>query len=200
MAVFRKISVVIPCHNAAKFVASAVRSVLEQTGFDLEVIVVDDGSTDGSAEVVEQAFPSVVVLRQRNQGVAVARNTGIARATHDWLAFLDADDIWLPGKLSAQWKRLASEPGARMAYTAWHVWESNESEPDKDYLESIKESLKIRSGGAGRLDGFMRSCFSSARSGPRQSWFTARYSMKWDVSIRRCASEKISTCGCGRRA
>jgi glycosyltransferase involved in cell wall biosynthesis len=144
-----KISVIVPCHNAAPYVSATLRSVLAQEGAEMEVIVVDDGSTDGTAEVVASAFPSVTLLRQPNGGVAAARNAGIARARHDWLAFVDADDLWLPGKLRAQLEMLKSNPAARMAYTAWQVWPSDEPEPQAQFLADLARAA----GDAGRWNG-----------------------------------------------
>ncbi len=131
------ISVVVPCYNAAPFVAATLRSVLAQQGFELQVIVVDDGSTDGSPELVARDFPAVTMVRQTNAGVAAARNTGLAHARHDWVAFIDADDLWLPGKLQAQWALLSGHPEAGLAYTAWKVWTSNEPEPTADWLAQL---------------------------------------------------------------
>jgi glycosyltransferase involved in cell wall biosynthesis len=97
-----RVSVIIPAHNAARFVTETVESVLNQKHRDLEVIVVDDGSTDETAEVL-RAFGDRIVLRsQPNGGVARARNEGARVATGEWLAFLDADDLWLPDKLERQ--------------------------------------------------------------------------------------------------
>lgn len=96
------ISVVIPCFNGARFLPAAIDSVLAQTMPALEVIVVDDGSTDGSAAIAEAYGTPVRVIRQSNRGESVARNRGIDAAQGDWVAFLDADDSWLPEKLSRQ--------------------------------------------------------------------------------------------------
>lgn len=138
------VSVVVPCHNARRYLPATLRSVLAQQGVTLDVVVVDDGSTDGSAELVERDFPGVRVLRQRNQGVSAARNHGIEAARHDWVAFVDADDIWLPGKLAAQFDRLRQQPEARMVYTAWIVWRSDEPEPAAVELAALRDAAEAR--------------------------------------------------------
>ena len=138
------VSVVIPCHNARRHLPATLRSVLAQREVTLDVVVVDDGSTDGSAELVEREFPGVRVLRQANQGVSAARNHGIEAARHDWVAFVDADDIWLPGKLAAQFERLRGEPGARMVCTSWIVWTSDDPEPDAAALAALRDSAEGR--------------------------------------------------------
>jgi glycosyl transferase family 2 len=96
------VSVVIPTFNCAAYLAEAVRSVLDQTHPAAEIIVVDDGSTDDTASVVATFGGSVTYLRQDNAGVAAARNAGLARATGQFIAFLDADDFWAPDKLRMQ--------------------------------------------------------------------------------------------------
>ena len=131
-------SVVIPCFNAERYILAAVRSVLAQGG-SVEVIVVDDGSSDGSVQAVRQSGLPVTLIEQRNQGVAVARNAGIAHARGRWVAFIDADDIWLPGKLDKQRRLLASNPGARMAYAAWQVWHSSDPQPAPELLARLKQ-------------------------------------------------------------
>ena len=94
------ISVVIPAYNAAAFVSKAIESALAQTLRPLEIIVVDDGSTDDTAAVASH-YP-VRVIRRPNGGPGTARNYAAARASGEWLAFLDADDLWLPEKLAKQ--------------------------------------------------------------------------------------------------
>lgn len=96
------VSVVIPCYNGAKFLRETLDSVLAQTYPVLEVLVIDDGSTDDSAAIAESYGSPIRVIRQPNQGESVARNRGIDEAKGDWIAFLDADDLWNPNKIFKQ--------------------------------------------------------------------------------------------------
>ena len=96
------VSVIIPAYNAEPFVAMTVKSALQQTYPDLEVIVVDDGSTDRTVACLEEFGDRIRVHRQANAGVAEARNAGVRISSGSWIAFLDADDLWLPNKLEQQ--------------------------------------------------------------------------------------------------
>ena len=96
------VSVIIPAYNAEAYIAETVQSALDQTYRDFEIIVVDDGSTDRTAECLEPFGDKVRVLRQPNGGVAQARNNGVKASSGAWLAFLDADDLWLPRKIERQ--------------------------------------------------------------------------------------------------
>lgn len=129
------VSVVVPCYNAAAWIIGSLSSVYAQNWEDLELLVIDDGSTDESVALVKQHFPQATVLQQTNRGVAAARNAGIEAARNKWVAFIDADDYWLPGKLRAQIDLLAAHPEARMAYAGWRVWASDDSVPSQDLLE-----------------------------------------------------------------
>ena len=100
------VSVVIPTYNRLQPLLRAVGSVVEQTRPADEIIVVDDGSTDGSAQALHQRFPNVTVLVQENRGVSAARNVGTQHAGGAWIAFLDSDDEWLPRKLERQLQAL----------------------------------------------------------------------------------------------
>ena len=117
-----RISVVIPTYNAAATVAEAVRSVLAQTRPADEVIVVDDGSTDGTAATLAAFGPPVRVIRQANGGVSSARNRGVAAATGDVIAFLDADDFWHPRKLELQLPALLADPTLGLLGTGTFSW------------------------------------------------------------------------------
>ncbi len=118
------VSVIIPSHNRAEVLPRAVASVLAQTLAPLEVIVVDDGSDDGTAALMARRFPGVRCLVQQNRGVSAARNAGIAAARGEWLAFLDSDDEWLPGKLAAQRAALEEHAGCRLCHTE-EIWIRN---------------------------------------------------------------------------
>lgn len=97
-----KVSVIIPAYNAEDFIREAVDSALAQTHRDIEVIVVDDSSTDDTPLILKGYGDRILVHRQANTGVAGARNTGARLSTGEWVAFLDADDVWRPAKLERQ--------------------------------------------------------------------------------------------------
>jgi glycosyltransferase involved in cell wall biosynthesis len=109
------VTVVIPAYNAAAYLAATLQSVLCQTKVPHEVIVVDDGSTDDTAAIAGSLGARVISIR--NGGVANARNVGIRAASTAWIAFLDADDIWRPERLEAQWRALAAAPGPLVVTT-----------------------------------------------------------------------------------
>jgi hypothetical protein len=110
-----EVSVVVPTHQRAELLPRLLRSVLGQSGVDLELIVVDDGSSDGTGELLAHCHdPRLRVLRhERSRGVAAARNSGTEAARGRWVAWCDDDDVWAPGKLTLQLQALAQAPGAR---------------------------------------------------------------------------------------
>lgn len=111
------VSVIIPTFNRVEYLPDALDSVYSQTHPVTEVIVVDDGSTDHTVEKLSPAYPSVQFLRQENQGVSSARNLGIAKASHPWIALLDSDDRWTPQKLEQQITHLSQNPSLRAVHT-----------------------------------------------------------------------------------
>jgi len=118
------ISVIVPTFNRVHTLPRAIDSVLRQTRPADEIIVVDDGSEDGTAELLHRHYPQIRNLQQNNQGVSAARNRGIRQANGEWIALLDSDDAWLPGKLEAQLRALEAEPAARLCHTE-EVWIRN---------------------------------------------------------------------------
>lgn len=109
-----KISVVIPAYNCESFIGEAIESVFKQNVVVEEIIVVDDGSEDDTEAVVLSRYPKVKILRQKNSGPSAARNRGIVSASGDWIAFLDADDIWTPNKLEEQLAVLEKYPELKL--------------------------------------------------------------------------------------
>ncbi|NMG08966.1 glycosyltransferase [Brasilonema sp. UFV-L1] len=116
-----KVSVIIPAYNAIAYLKEAVESVLKQTFTDFEILIVDDGSSDGTVEWVSQIKdPRVRLISQQNQGSSGARNTGITAASGEYIALLDADDIWEPTKLEKQVRHLEENPSVGLVDT-WTV-------------------------------------------------------------------------------
>ena len=148
------VSVVIPAYQRAESIGRAIDSALAQTMGDLEVIVVDDGSTDGTAEVVRAVPDSRVRLlaHETNKGGNAARQTGIDAAQGTWVAFLDSDDAWLPEKLARQLARLAEAgPDYGLCYT-W-FWIEAPNEPPRPSQAVTVEGLRRPELLAGNLVG-----------------------------------------------
>jgi glycosyltransferase involved in cell wall biosynthesis len=140
------VSVVVPAYNAVRTLPAALESVALQTFRDFEIVVVDDGSTDATAEVARSlGAPNLRVVSQINAGHAAARNTGIQTARGRYVAFLDADDLWLPDKLARQLAELRARPGVRALQTGAArvddglnmLWD----EPCRDSRDALWETL-----------------------------------------------------------
>lgn len=109
------ISVIIPTFNRKKYLGEAIESVLEQNYQPIEIIIIDDGSTDNTETLIKK-YPEVHYVYQENIGQAAARNRGIALAKGEYLAFLDSDDLWLPGKLHLQMNHMQNHPEVKMLF------------------------------------------------------------------------------------
>lgn len=111
-----RVSVLIPCYNAGAYLGQALQSVLEQTYRDFEIIVVDDGSTDDSAAVAK-SFACVRYIHKAHSGISATRNLAVQEARGEFVAFLDADDLWAPEKLALQVAYLDSHPQCQMVHS-----------------------------------------------------------------------------------
>ena len=120
----RLVSVIIPTYNRGWIIKEAINSVLAQDFKNFELIVVDDGSTDNTFEILNLYGEDIILIRQDNQGVSAARNRGITKASGRFIAFLDSDDLWLPEKLSRQIDFFNLNPDALICQTE-EIWMRN---------------------------------------------------------------------------
>ena len=166
------VSVIIPAYNSGHYLDEAVQSVIAQTFTDWECIVVDDGSTEDLSRVGKMD-PRVRLIRQRNRGVACARNVGITSAGGVYIAFLDHDDLWLPNKLSCQVAVMEKNPGAGLCHHLFEIADASGlrqagalgGETVASYLEMLEKGgplptvsmfTKEAAGSAGLLDPLYR--------------------------------------------
>src|SRR5438876_6978821 len=137
------VSVIVIFFNAEEFIQEAIQSVFAQTYASWELLLVDDGSTDGSFAIAQRCAKASGKVRylehagHENRGMSVSRNLGIANATGEYIAFLDADDVWLPHKLEQQVAALESQPEVGMIYGPaqwWYSWSGNPEDLQRDYI------------------------------------------------------------------
>ena len=112
-----KVSVIIPTYNRASVLPRALDSVLQQSHETEQIIVVDDGSTDETEQLIKENYPGVELISQQNKGVSAARNTGIQKATGDWICLLDSDDSWQANKLEKQTHAISENPEYLVCHT-----------------------------------------------------------------------------------
>ncbi|MFV2055870.1 MAG: glycosyltransferase family 2 protein [Thiohalomonadales bacterium] len=137
-----KVSVIIPVYNCEVYVAEAIESVLSQDYPNIELIIVNDGSTDDSISILKSYHAkakNIVLLTKENGGAAEARNAGLEISTGEFVAFLDADDVWLPGKLTLQVQYLLKNVDIDMVYSSWIRVENNDL---SSTIHNIESSLK----------------------------------------------------------
>lgn len=137
------ISVIMPAYNAAKTIGRAIESVLEQTYKCLELIIIDDCSTDGSREIIkkyaEQDARIQILYNETNEGVSAVRNRGVNTARCNWIAFLDSDDYWLPTKLEAQMYAVSKNENCALCFTASAFIDSKGH--SSDYVLQVPEQV-----------------------------------------------------------
>ncbi|KQV92179.1 glycosyltransferase family 2 protein [Pelomonas sp. Root1237] len=131
-----RVNIVIPAYNAEAFIADTVRSALGQTFPDLQVTVIDDGSKDATAANAALDDARVRVISQENRGMSRSRNRGMAETDSEFVALLDADDLWHPEKLRLQLQALQARPDHDFCYSAFDVWHG---EPRPDYFRQTRQ-------------------------------------------------------------
>lgn len=125
-----KISVVIPVHNHGRYLGEAIQSILAQTRPAAEIIVIDNCSTDDTADVAKSFLPRIRYLYEERKGLGEARNRGVEAAKGDFIAYLDADDIWFPEKLAVQVEAFAIRPGIDLVGAFVETFYSPELDPE----------------------------------------------------------------------
>ena len=192
------VSVVIPLYNKAPHIATTLNSVLDQTFKDFEVVVIDDGSTDSGAEVVLGfSDPRIRLFRQKNQGVSAARNRGVNEAKTDFIAFLDADDEWMPKHLETLLRLKKEYPQAGMYTTSYKIFIESTGEsiwPTYEYIQDRPwEGLLpdyFRSGAMGSppvnssVVGIPKKIFLEAGGFPPDYWFGEDADMFGKIALK----------------
>ena len=171
-----RISIIIPVFNGGKYLGDAIESVLSQGEYVFEIIVVDDGSTDNTAKVVETFGQTVLYCYQANAGVGAARNRGVAMAQGDFLAFLDADDFWSENKLKKQSDVFQADPALDMVFGYIQQFYSPElTEEEKSQINIPVEVIPGRHAGTMLIkkESFLRVGFfkPDLRIGEFIDWF-----------------------------
>jgi glycosyltransferase involved in cell wall biosynthesis len=134
------VSVIMPAYNVEPFIDAAIRSVRAQTWTDFELIVIDDGATDGTHRVAQRAAdgdPRVIILRRQNGGLSAARNTGLRRSSAPVIALLDSDDLWGPAFLEKQMALLAADPSIDiLTGNAWNLGGTHDGQPARPWPDT----------------------------------------------------------------
>lgn len=136
-----KVSVIIPAYKVETYIGETVQSVLKQTHQDFEILIIDDGSPDRTADICHQLNdPRIQVIHQENKGVSRARNTGIHSATGEYIALLDGDDLWQPDKLEKHVKHLEESPDVGLSFS-WSAFINEHGQPLGIYQMSLVEGI-----------------------------------------------------------
>jgi glycosyltransferase involved in cell wall biosynthesis len=135
------VSVVIPAFNGADYIGETIESILAQTYRPLEVLVVDDGSTDRTAEIVQRFGDPVRYFRQENAGTAAARNRAVAESRGEFIALLDQDDLWVPHKLERQIPRFAEDPRIGLVFAGIEFFDTHSGKITSTYFPGAELTL-----------------------------------------------------------
>lgn len=163
-------SVIIPAYNAEQYVIEAIQSVLDQDYKPVEILLIDDGSQDETVDLVKYNAPQVKIIQQINAGAAAARNTGLRYANGELICFLDADDGWFPGKLTAQVNYLQQHPEVGLVSTDGSFGNLIKMERLTPICKNCLFRFQERSIPLA-LDGFIPNYCLIALSTPLQSWY-----------------------------
>ena len=138
-------SIIIPAYNAIKYLPDTLESVLKQTFTDFEILIINDGSSDNVVEwFTNITDPGIKLISQSNQGVSAARNTGIAEAKGEYIAFLDADDLWSPTKLEKQLQCFANNPSLGLVHTAMTLVDEKGNSLGRTFTSNVEgDALKL---------------------------------------------------------
>jgi glycosyltransferase involved in cell wall biosynthesis len=173
------VSVIMPAFNVEAYVAEAIESVLAQTRAPAEILVVDDGSTDRTAQILGRYEGKIRIFSQTNQGIGAARNTAIQQAGGDWLAFLDCDDRWLPQKLERQMAALQNSPAMDICFC--HYLEMTER---GEIIPSTSKPGELSSGTLIRRTAF-------AKVGPFGTQWKVGEFIDWMARARECGLQSL---------
>jgi glycosyltransferase involved in cell wall biosynthesis len=180
-----KVSVIVPAYNAMTYLPETLKSVLQQTFTDFEVLIIDDGSTDNIVQWTGELVDSrVKLIVQQNQGASVARNTGIAQAQGEYIAFLDADDLWEPTKLEKQVHCLEENPEIGLVHTNmllidWQGKSSGRVMKSNAEGDALKQLLKQNTIATSSVI-VRNDCLKTVGEFDRN----LRYSQDWDMWVR----------------
>lgn len=179
-----QVDVVIPCFNAARYLAEAIDSVFDQGVCGTRIILVDDGSTDNSVAIAESYGSRLTVHRQPNAGIAAARNAGVRLARAPWLAFLDADDVWTAGGLAARMAHFGAEPDTDLVFARLEQFHS----PDLDEASRRRMPFDDRPADARFAGTLLARRESFLRAGPFDPSFRVGEMIEW---IARAQSQRL---------
>jgi glycosyltransferase involved in cell wall biosynthesis len=174
------VSVIIPVYNYEKYLAEAIESVLAQTYQPIEIIVIDDGSTDNSARVAQQFAPRIRYFYQSNAGLGAARNAGVEASQGDYLTFLDADDLWVKNKIALQMALFQGNPEADLVFG--HVQQFVSPELDEAQKSAICCPLKKMPGYIAGTMLIKRESFKQA--GPFETNWQIGEFVQWYIRVK----------------
>jgi glycosyltransferase involved in cell wall biosynthesis len=189
------ISIVMPCYNSAHIIGKTVADLYQQTFKNFELIVVDDGSSDNSLEILQEIakqYPNLQIVSQQNKGPGPARNRGLKAATGEFIAFLDSDDSWHPAFLAKLHQKLSENPDCVLAYCGWQNLglSTEQCQPyiPPDYQESDKFAVLLRSCPWPIHAALTRKLAIDQVKGFNESWLTAE---DFDMWVRIAMFAKI---------